>query len=343
MEDPEVKETFRSSMFSSNSNNNTTRSSNTSNNNLIKSSNNNLSKSNAAAAAATVTQSNTNNTNNLLADNECELLGIGFFTIWEVGLLVVSGTIGTGIVLSRNVLSGKWSGPAAVQITGIGVGLLIGGSSRQIVYLIYDYFTLESISNNGGLILGLTAEVTTCGTTWTQSKSKSSNNVSIITSFKTLQSSGLGSNISLSLGINGLFCSLSLEGAICNSRNKLNSNYYHNSNNNNNNNNNNMISASEILLSGKQINEIRKNNNDNNDTNTNCAIGGGSGSGDDIMDGIYTKLNILCSSSNSSSSDNNDDDGNTKNKNNNNNKTDGSSATVIKESTTITAITTNDG
>jgi lipid-binding SYLF domain-containing protein len=212
MEDPEVKETFRSSMFSSNSTN--TRSSNASNTSNNTSSNNNLSKSNAAAAAAaTVTQSNTNNTNNLLADNECELLGIGFFTIWEVGLLVVSGTIGTGIVLSRNVLSGKWSGPAAVQITGIGVGLLIGGSSRQIVYLIYDYFTLESISNNGGLILGLTAEVTTCGTTWTQSKSKSSNNVSIITSFKTLQSSGLGSNISLSLGINGFILLFIIRGS----------------------------------------------------------------------------------------------------------------------------------
>jgi lipid-binding SYLF domain-containing protein len=211
MEDPEVKETFRSSMFSSNSTN--TRSSNASNTSNNTSSNNNLSKSNAAAAAATVTQSNTNNTNNLLADNECELLGIGFFTIWEVGLLVVSGTIGTGIVLSRNVLSGKWSGPAAVQITGIGVGLLIGGSSRQIVYLIYDYFTLESISNNGGLILGLTAEVTMCGTTWTQSKSKSSNNVSIITSFKTLQSSGLGSNISLSLGINGFILLFIIRGS----------------------------------------------------------------------------------------------------------------------------------
>jgi lipid-binding SYLF domain-containing protein len=213
MEDPEVKETFRSSMFSSNSTN--TRSSNASNTSNNTSSNNILSKSNAAAAAAaaTVTQSNTNNTNNLLADNECELLGIGFFTIWEVGLLVVSGTIGTGIVLSRNVLSGKWSGPAAVQITGIGVGLLIGGSSRQIVYLIYDYFTLESISNNGGLILGLTAEVTTCGTTWTQSKSKSSNNVSIITSFKTLQSSGLGSNISLSLGINGFILLFIIRGS----------------------------------------------------------------------------------------------------------------------------------
>lgn len=171
-------------------------------------------------------------------DEQRDLLGIGLFTILEGGCLL-SGYHGRGIVMSRNIVTGSWSAPVAVGLSGVGAGFLVGASGRSLVYLIYDYFTLESIIQQSGLMFGIGAGATIgswtkqmgCGTTY-------------ITSPKTLRSAGLGSNVAVSRGLNGLYgAALSIEAGICRSRDKVNARFYDQEN----------LHGSQILLSGETI------------------------------------------------------------------------------------------
>lgn len=172
-------------------------------------------------------------------DEERDLLGIAFFTIWEAGVMV-SGYGGTGIVLSRNVVTGNWSGPVAVQVSGIGAGLLLGASMKTIVYLIYDYFTLKSIigTESGGVIFGMGAGATVG--TWTKDTGKQT---AWITSPKMLRTAGMGSNIALCRGLAGMYGAVSIEAGICKSRDKINARFYGQEN----------LTGSDILLSGRTI------------------------------------------------------------------------------------------
>jgi len=172
-------------------------------------------------------------------DEERDLLGIAFFTIWEAGVMV-SGYGGTGIVLSRNVVTGNWSGPVAVQVSGIGAGLLLGASIKTVVYLIYDYFTLKSIigTESGGVIFGMGAGATVG--TWTKDTGKQT---AWITSPKMLRTAGMGSNIALCRGLAGIYGAVSMEAGICKSRDKINARFYGQEN----------LTGSDILLSGRTI------------------------------------------------------------------------------------------
>jgi lipid-binding SYLF domain-containing protein len=158
-----------------------------------------------------------------------ELLGIGFYTIWEAGL-IFSGNIGTGIVFARNPTNGTWSAPAAVGLSGIGWGLMGGASRKTIVYLIYDYFTLQSMSGEHGAMLRAQAESSLFA--WGRTAEASA-----IVSAK-----GLGTNIALSYG-RGIFGGISIEGALCKERNRVNERFYGRK-----------ISTAEILFSGRPIN-----------------------------------------------------------------------------------------
>jgi lipid-binding SYLF domain-containing protein len=172
-------------------------------------------------------------------DEERDLLGIAFFTIWEAGVMV-SGYGGTGIVLSRNIVTGDWSGPVAVQVSGIGAGLLLGASIKTIVYLMYDYFTLKSIigTESGGVIFGIGAGATVG--TWTKDTGKQT---AYITSPKMLRTAGMGSNIALCRGLAGMYGAVSVEAGICKSRDKINARFYGQEN----------LTGSDILLSGRTI------------------------------------------------------------------------------------------
>eukprot|EP00536_Pseudo-nitzschia_multiseries_P011458 jgi/Psemu1/29016/gm1.29016_g len=185
--------------------------------------------------------SNKNSYASLFSDEEePDLLGIGFFTVWEAGL-VVSGYVGTGIVMSRNIVTGSWSTPVAVGISGIGAGLLMGVTARSLVYLIYDYFTLNSIigTDTGGFIMGVGAGASV-GSCFSRQIGPGA---TYITSPKTFQSAGIGSNVALSRGLGGVFVGVSIEGGFCRSRDRLNARFYGRDN----------LTASEILLSGEDI------------------------------------------------------------------------------------------
>ncbi|KAL3907352.1 MAG: hypothetical protein SGILL_008912, partial [Bacillariaceae sp.] len=141
-----------------------------------------------------------------------DLLGIGFYTIWEAGL-IFSGNVGTGIVFARNPTNGTWSAPSAVGLSGIGWGLMGGASRKTIVYLIYDYFTLQSMSGENGAMLRAQAE-SSLGV-WGRSAEASA----------IVSARGVGKNIALSYS-QGIFGGISIEGAICKGRNRVNERFY---------------------------------------------------------------------------------------------------------------------
>eukprot|EP00537_Pseudo-nitzschia_pungens_P004106 CAMPEP_0172378426 /NCGR_PEP_ID=MMETSP1060-20121228/69415_1 /TAXON_ID=37318 /ORGANISM="Pseudo-nitzschia pungens, Strain cf. cingulata" /LENGTH=443 /DNA_ID=CAMNT_0013106143 /DNA_START=298 /DNA_END=1629 /DNA_ORIENTATION=- len=173
-------------------------------------------------------------------EEEPDLLGIGFFTVWEAGC-VLSGYVGSGIVMSRNIVTGSWSSPVAVGISGVGAGLLVGVSARSLVYLIYDYFTLNSIigKDTGGFIIGIGA-----GATIGSCCSKQIGpGATYITSPNSFQAAGIGSNVALSKGLGGLFVGVSIEGGFCRSRDRLNARFYGRTN----------LTGADILLSGEDI------------------------------------------------------------------------------------------
>lgn len=154
-----------------------------------------------------------------------DLLGIGFYTVWEAGL-IFSGNVGTGIVFARNPTNGTWSSPAAVGLSGIGWGLMGGASRKTIVYLIYDYFTLQSMSGEHGAMLRAQAE--SCLFFWGRTAEASA----------IVSARGVGTNIALSYS-RGIFVGISIEGALCKSRNRVNERFYGR-----------RISTSDILFGG---------------------------------------------------------------------------------------------
>lgn len=139
------------------------------------------------------------------------LKGICFINIVEVGF-VFSGNIGTGILMSRKK-DGSWSPPSAIGISGIGWGLIMGASLKQIVYLIYDESTLKAMAGDAGVKLGTQTEAAIGS--WGRSAD--------VTSF--LTNKGVGANIALSYS-QGLFGGFSIEGAVCSPRSKVNEKFY---------------------------------------------------------------------------------------------------------------------
>ncbi|KAL3903987.1 MAG: hypothetical protein SGARI_005133 [Bacillariaceae sp.] len=154
-----------------------------------------------------------------------DLLGIGFYTVWEAGL-IFSGNVGTGIVFARNPTNGTWSAPAAVGLSGIGWGLMGGASRKSIVYLIYDYFTLQSMSGENGAMLRAQAE-SSLGF-WGRSAEASA----------IVSARGVKKNIALSYS-RGIFGGISIEGALCKGRNRVNERFYGEK-----------VSTADILFSG---------------------------------------------------------------------------------------------
>ncbi len=231
LDDPDIKEVFRNSSIIGNSIHQSTDSGRHSSSRVPEPLTKKKNSTEMEASSASLSK--------LFSDEEeRDLLGIGFFTIYEAGLLL-SGYAGTGIVLSRNIMTGKWSAPVAVMISGIGVGVLLGASVKTVVYLIYDYFTLQSISGTeGGVIFGTGAEATVG--TWTTETGKQA---SYITSPKTFRTAGIGTNVALCRGLAGIYGALSVEAGFCKCRDKINARFYGRDD----------ISGSDILLSGEPI------------------------------------------------------------------------------------------
>lgn len=108
---------------------------------------------------------------------------------------------------------GTWSPPAAIGLSGVGWGLILGGSLKHIVYLIYDENTLKSMAGDVGFKIATQMEASIA--TWGRSAEAAS----------ILANTELGANFALSYS-QGMFGGFSLEGAICRPRPKINEKFY---------------------------------------------------------------------------------------------------------------------
>lgn len=86
-----------------------------------------------------------------------DLAGIAIVTSVELGFLL-SGTMGTGIVMKKTATG--WSPPMAVGLSGLGFGILVGASTKELILFIYDDETLESIAKKHGCKIGSQLELT---------------------------------------------------------------------------------------------------------------------------------------------------------------------------------------
>ncbi|KAL3924741.1 MAG: hypothetical protein SGARI_005975, partial [Bacillariaceae sp.] len=127
------------------------------------------------------------------------LLGVAFFEIVEAGF-IFSGNVGTGILLARKP-DGTWSPPAAVGLSGLGWGFIMGASLKHIVYLIYDELTLKAMSGDVGV--KLSSQVEASLGTWGRTAEATTN----------FSNKGVGANIALSYS-QGVFGGLSVEGEL---------------------------------------------------------------------------------------------------------------------------------
>jgi lipid-binding SYLF domain-containing protein len=139
------------------------------------------------------------------------LKGICFINIVEVGF-VFSGNIGTGILMARKE-DGSWSPPSAIGVSGIGWGFIMGASLKEIVYLIYDEMTLQAMAGDMGVKIGAQTEASLGN--WGRTAEVSN----------VMTNKGVGVNIALSYS-QGLFGGVSLEGALCNPRSRVNEKFY---------------------------------------------------------------------------------------------------------------------
>lgn len=73
--------------------------------------------------------------------------GIVLISVLEVGF-IFSGNVGTGIVLSKKDDGVSWSNPVACGLTGVGWGLLVGGSVKDVMIFIMDENSLSGKSSS---------------------------------------------------------------------------------------------------------------------------------------------------------------------------------------------------
>ena len=139
-------------------------------------------------------------------------VGVILIQTVEVGL-VVSGTVGSGILLKRED-GNKWSLPTACGLGGIGWGLLVGASVKDLIVFIMDETKMNAIAfDKIGLKVGGQVE-TTLGPLGRSANMD-----------MTVSKKGVGSTISFAYS-KGAFLGMSIEGAIVGARHAVNKKFY---------------------------------------------------------------------------------------------------------------------
>jgi lipid-binding SYLF domain-containing protein len=134
-----------------------------------------------------------------------------FLTVVKGGV-GVSGAVGTGIVIARNE-KGKWSGPCAILLTGVDIGLNIGIEKSDHIIILRDDNAVRTFESIGQLKLGLDASI---------AAGPKGRDASIALS---IGDKGYATTLSYSMA-KGAYIGLSLEGQIITIRNDCNENYY---------------------------------------------------------------------------------------------------------------------
>ena len=138
-------------------------------------------------------------------------VGIVMVSTVQLGFLL-AGTVGTGIVLKK-IGDEKWSPPCAVGMSGLGFGLLLGASAKDLVIFIMDDITMESLTTTHGATLGSQLEVTL---------GPLGRNVTADYNFS---KKGIGATVAVAYS-KGIFAGLSIEGAKLGVREFVNNKFY---------------------------------------------------------------------------------------------------------------------
>jgi lipid-binding SYLF domain-containing protein len=83
--------------------------------------------------------------------------GICILSTVQAGF-IFSGSVGTGIFMKRE-LDGSWSNPVACGITGVGFGLVVGATLKDVIIFMPDEMSLQTFFSSGAQ-LGAQANVT---------------------------------------------------------------------------------------------------------------------------------------------------------------------------------------
>jgi len=133
-----------------------------------------------------------------------------FLTVLKGGV-GISGAAGTGIVISRN--DGEWSGPSAIILAGVDIGLNIGIEKSDHIIILREDSAIRAFGSIGQLRLGLDVSI---------AAGPKGRDASIGLS---VGDKGYSATISYSMA-QGAYLGLSLEGQIITIRNDCNEQYY---------------------------------------------------------------------------------------------------------------------
>ena len=139
-----------------------------------------------------------------------QAVGLCFFTVMKAGL-VVSGKIGTGLVVSRRP-DGSWSAPSALGTVGLGWGAQIGGDITHYLIVLTSRKAVDSFAASSSVTLGAEFGVA-IGPVGRGATSHVSSSSLLQPAYAYAHSQGL-------------FVGISLEGSIINARHDLNTNFY---------------------------------------------------------------------------------------------------------------------
>jgi lipid-binding SYLF domain-containing protein len=129
--------------------------------------------------------------------------GVLFLSARELGILV-SGTSGSGLLLSHDPHSNVWSSPLSVNLQGIGLGLSVGSEQKEMIVFFHSREMINKFATNVHLQLeghSFGHWGTACG----------EEHHSRTTAFTF---------------VNGMFCGVSLEGAVLKSNKKRHRDFY---------------------------------------------------------------------------------------------------------------------
>ena len=133
-----------------------------------------------------------------------------FLTVFKAGM-VVSGKVGTGLVIAKNDVVG-WSAPSAIGTLGLGWGPQIGGEFTHYLIVLTSNNALNILCQNASITVGAELGIA-AGPLGRNAQSHISHNSMLQPAYAYAHSSGL-------------FAGMSFEGGMLKSRNDVNANFY---------------------------------------------------------------------------------------------------------------------
>ena len=166
--------------------------------------------------------------------------GIVLLSVVESGVLI-SGSIGSGIMMTKDENTGEWSLPCACGLTGTGYGFAMGAVKKDIIIFAFDDKSVSSFASKLGVKMNVGTSMTV-GTYGVDAGANLSLSRSGTSGAAHVANHGLGGTVSICFS-QGAYISASVSGGVIGTRDSVNHTFYGDSS----------ISASKILFDGKDL------------------------------------------------------------------------------------------